>query len=187
MEPRAQTAAASLHSTAPSLRKTLVRAQPSLKGHGHCQVTVSPYQKQRTLVAAVAPCLPCLCLRKAIVLCLPCAPSRPGAGGVKAMQQHNSPCHPCRAARKAFPSSKITAGYPTPNAGLTHLSLSRGARTPPFIVPHQKYLLCCAPWTRHLLTWGTGNPRKHLGPLDLPLSHTSSPSLSSQECCECKS
>lgn len=81
---------------------------------------------------------------KALFFACPCAPIGPGAGGVRAMQQHNSPCHPCAAARKAFPSSRIPAGYPTPNTGLTHLSLSRGARTPPLLCP-TKGTRCAVP------------------------------------------
>lgn len=147
--------------------------------------TVSPHLKQRMLVRLpqLLACLafPCPCPPQGVFLCLPaCSPRARcrGCRGVRAMQQQNSPLPISATARKAFPSSRITAGYPAPNTGCGHISRREGARTPPLFVPHQTKmpaLPCCldrAPTpTRQWGPWAVGTPGSPFGSTWVPMSY----------------
>lgn len=114
---------------------------------------------------------------------LPAWPVQGMEGGEGNTAAQFTALHLCTRARKAFPSSRITTGYSTSHTGVMHLSLCRGAHTPPWFCAPQRFPLR----TGHLPlpgsgTLGSGDPRKplgqHLDAQELPLCLTPPPPAS---------
>lgn len=183
---REQTATASLRSAATPLGEILVYlvgAQPSVRAHGH-SVTASEAAHARAAAAAAR--LHCFPLplpsprRFSLPSCVLPTCAVQGLQGCEgnAAAEFTTP-RLCATARKAFPSSRITAGYPTPNTGCGHISQREGARTPPLFVPHQRKmpaLPCCLdrarpPPPRQWGPWAVGTPGSPFGSTWVPMSY----------------